>query len=311
VTDWRLVADVGGSNARFARSTGGRALSETRAYHVAEFDSFYAAAKAYIAETGGMAGCAGAAIGVAGPVDDGRVRLTNADWTIEAREVETLLGGARTRLFNDLEAVALALPHLRDADLTPVGESPPRSGGRRTMIAVNVGTGFGAAAIVPGVDGWAPHPGEPGHMSLGAADAEQLDLIGGAGSVEGILSGRGVAFLHEHVARRMGHASQAAHCGSSEVFSRAADDEAAAETVRQFSRLFGRIAGDLAVTAGAWGGVYLCGSVVWGWIDAGGPRYFRRPFEDKGPMSERMRDVYTGLISCDDVGLIGLTYLKA
>jgi glucokinase len=60
----------------------------------------------------------------------------------------------------------------------------------------------------------------------------------------------------------------------------------------------------------AWGGVYLCGSVVNGLVKAGGGKYFRKPFDDKGPMAKIMENVYSGLITCEDVALIGLTHLQ-
>jgi glucokinase len=308
VTSWRLVADVGGSNVRFAKSTGGGELAERRSFALKDFPSFYAGMETYLGDTGGMGGCSGAAVGVAGPVDGGYVRLTNADWTIQTTDVQRLLDGAPSHVINDLEAVALALPHLHDGDLRAVGPAERQRGARRTMLALNVGTGFGAAAIVPAGQDWAPVPGEPGHMSLGAIDAAQLDMLNGARSVEDVLSGRGVLHLYRSIAQRMGQSGDG--LPASEIFARAGDDRVAAETLRQFSILFGRVAGDLAVATGAWGGVYLCGSVVNGWLNAGGGNFFRDPFEDKGPMSPRMRNVYSGLISCADVGLVGLSFLS-
>jgi glucokinase len=303
MTPWRLVSDVGGSNVRFARSFGGHGLEQRQSHHLRDFPSFYNALETYLGETGGAAGCIGAAVGIAGPIDGDRAALTNADWVIERQRVEATIGGAPTRLVNDLEAVAPALPFLRDEELAPIGDTPRRPEPRR-MLALNVGTGFGAASILPHAGGWIPCPGEPGHMSLAAVDGEELELIQGARCVESLLSGRGVSRIYARLA-----GNEALNLSGAEIFSSVATDPVAAETVRRFSLLLGRIAGDLTVASAAWGGVYLCGSVIAGWAKAGGTAFFRAPFEDKGAMTPHMRAAYSGIILRDDITLVGLTYL--
>ncbi len=308
MTPWRLVADIGGSNIRFARSPSSHLLSARRACTLSSCTSFHGALAAYLEETGGPAGCGSAVIGVAGPVDGDHVKLTNAEWTIHAGEIGTLIGGAPVRLVNDLEAVALALPYLEPGELAPIGDTPRLPEPRSTMIAVNVGTGFGGATTLQAAGVWITNPGEPGHMALGARDDDELALLGLPASVEDVLSGRGVAPLYRRIAEAAGrpvpHGLDGAH-----VFARAGEDETAAETVRRFSAVLGRIAGDLVLASAAWGGAYLCGSVVNGWAAAGGGRYFRAAFEDKGAMSERMKYVYSGILTRDDIALIGLSHL--
>jgi len=307
VSAWRLVGDVGGSNARFARASGG-VLHDRRTFHVCDYPSFYDALARYLAETGGADGCDSAAIGFAGPIDSGKVKLTNAPWTIDAKETASQLGGARTALVNDLQAVALALPHLAEHDLTPLGAAIRTTDHRRTMLALNVGTGFGATPLVPAQGGWVTGGCEPGHMAIGAIDAEQLAIIEGVPTVEDLLSGRGVKALYARVAKRHGAAARTDWSGA-DIFKNAGADTLAAETVGHFTRLLGRIAGDLALASGAWGGVYLCGSVVDGWAEVGDIAEFRAVFESKGVMTERMRGVYSGIIIPDEVPLIGLMHL--
>ena len=305
---WRLVADVGGSNVRFARAQQQHALGERRSFPLTRHASFYDALHAFLDETKGPEGCTSAAIGVAGPVDGDSVKVTNAPWTITAGEVAELLGGAPTRLVNDLQAVALALPHLADNEIISIGAARRSDRLRQTMIAVNVGTGFGAAAAIPAGAGWVTNPGEPGHMTLGALDTAQLELLRDAGSVEEVLSGRGVARLYRCIGERLG-ASVDASLDAAQIFNLAQQDTTASETLRVFSILLGRVAGDLALAAAGWGGVYLCGSVVNGWAAAGGAERFRAPFEAKGPMRGLMENVYTGVLTRDDTALLGLAHL--
>jgi len=308
VRPWRLVGDAGGSNVRFARASAGNVLAERRTYSVPHHASFYDALRLYLAETGGPEGCASAAVGVAGPVDEGRVKLTNAPWTIDARDTAQALGGAPTQLVNDLQAVALALPHLTEAELLPLGGAVRGSAPRQTMLALNVGTGFGGASCIPSRDSWMTVGSEPGHMTFGATDADQLGVIQGCASVEHLFSGRGVEALYARLAARRGHGG-GAPLKAAAIFANAAADAVAAETVQHFSVLLGRIAGDLVLAAGAWGGVYLCGSVVQGWAAVAGKEDFRAQFEAKGPMSARMQGVFSGVIRHDDVSLAGLTHL--
>ena len=305
---WRLVADVGGSNVRFARAQQQHALGERRSYPHTRHASFYDALNVFLDETKGPEGCTSAAIGVAGPVDGDSVKVTNAPWTITAGEVAKLLGGAPTRLLNDLQAVALALPHLADNEIASIGPVRRSDRLRQTMIAVNVGTGFGAAAAIPAGAGWITNPGEPGHMTLGALDTAQLELLRDAGSVEEVLSGRGVTRLYRCLAERLG-ATVDTSLSAAQIFNLAQNDTTASETLRIFSILLARVAGDLALAAAAWGGVYLCGSVVNGWAAAGGAERFRPPFEAKGPMRSIMENVYTGILTRDDTALLGLAHL--
>jgi glucokinase len=305
---WRLVSDVGGSNVRFARAHQQHALGERRSYPLRTYASFYDALSAFLDETKGAEGCASAAIGVAGPIEGDIVKVTNAPWTIAAGEVAELLGGAPTRLVNDLQAVALALPHLADNETAPIGAARRGESLRQTMIAVNVGTGFGGATAMPAGAGWITNPGEPGHMTLGALDTGQLELLRDAGTVEEMLSGRGVTRLYRCLAERMGTDIDPS-LDAAQIFALAKDDATASETLRIFSILLGRVSGDLALAAAAWGGVYLCGSVVNGWAAAGGTERFRPAFEAKGPMRGFMEKVYTGILTRDDTALLGLTHL--
>jgi glucokinase len=304
-----IVADIGGSNARFARSPKPGILNDAKSFKVADFTTFYDALSAYLDQAGGLQGCHFIAIDVAGPVDGDRAQLTNAHWSIETARVAAVIGaGSSVRIFNDLEASALALPYLRAEDLVPIGnverELPPA----RTMIALNVGTGFGAATAIRVGEGWIANPGEPGHMGLSARTREELSLVQSIESVEDFLSGRGVPVLYARICEIEGRTCPTG-LTSAQIFANTANDPIARQTVERFSVMLGRVAGDLVLAAAAWGGVYLCGSVINGWASAGGIAGFRAPFEDKTAMSDRMTQVYSGIVTRDDTPLFGLSHL--
>jgi len=301
MSGWRLVADVGGTNVRFARAGHDGALAHIRHAPTAGIASFCEAMRDYLATIGGAMGCSGVAIGAAGPIEDGQVQLTNGAWEIQSSAVSEALAGIPVGLFNDLEAIALALPVLAGADVTPIGAGNTADR-RKAMLAVNVGTGFGAAACLPLDGGWITVPGESGHMSLSDEVYRALDVPPLGPSIEDLLSGRGVAALY----RAVRGASKADATSSESVFEKATADIAAQRVTRAFTRCIGSVAGDLALATGAWGGVFLCGGVVSGWIGHADAADFRAGFEAKGAMSERMRHVFTGRIARGDAALIGL-----
>lgn len=326
---WRLVADIGGTNARFARACGeGGEICDLRALRVRDFTEFDEALESVLAGYDGSEGCMSAAVAAAGPVAGNCVTLTNAPWTISGQQISERLGGVPVRVVNDLAAVALSLSYLTSGDTVAVtgafsgdGEAPGampgvaiggagQDGAHGAMLAVNVGTGFGAAAVAPHGGGWAVLPGEAGHMGLpdlariwGLEISRRLDpeLFG---SVEDVLSGRGVVAVYAALG---GHVPNTLTAG--DVFHAASAvprDEAAVAAVRAVGRLLGCVAGDLMLATGAWAGVYLTGSVVDGWAACGNIRDFAEQFNAKGAMTEKMRGVQVRRITRAEPALLGL-----
>lgn len=305
LTGRRLVADVGGSNVRFAIADRGGGLAQTQSHRIADFPSFGAALRAYVAAAGGhqIADCA---IAAAGPVDADRVKLTNNDWSIERREAAAILGGVPVVLVNDLEAAAAALPHLMQDDWAAIGGPAATRPEPRTMLAINIGTGFGAASAIFRGARWWTVPGEAGHMRL-AAPADDGSAPDG-GSIESVLSGRGIAALY----RKLAGARTAEPLTDAEaVFARAGSDAIAARTVERVTAILGQVAGDLALATAAWGGVYFCGSVATAWAALADVGSFRAEFVGSGAMRGRLQQVPTAVVRRDNVALFGLAMLPA
>lgn len=301
----RLVVDIGGTNARFALADGGDPPYAVMRYATADFPSFADALAAYLAHSSRRPDLASCAIAAAGPVDHGRTRLTNANWTLDRNDIARQLNEIPVVLINDLEAVAAALPHLGNADCARVGGPQPERNAARSMLAFNVGTGCGAAFAVMCDGAWRTCPSEAGHMSLATDAASLAGLFTPGATVEMALSGNGVAELHAKLAGRAG-ADGAPRLDAAGIFASADDDKTARRTVAVLSELMGRVAGDLILAGAAWGGVFLTGSVARGWARVGDHAAFRHAFERKGAMSARMRGVPSFVIERDDVALLGL-----
>ncbi len=303
MTPPRLVADVGGTNVRFASADAEGNLHRVASYRVAAFEAFADALDEYIrahAPEGTFSSCA---IGAAGPVENGNVELTNHPWRISADETSARLGGIATAVCNDLEAVAAALPYLSEGDVTVFGPQPMLRPERRAMLAVNVGTGLGASTAIERAGAWWTVPSEAGHMSLGAWTASEREWIEPNASVENVLSGMGIAALYA----RLAGAPPATTLTLPAI---RIDGSREAAAIDSISRLLGRVAGDLALATAAWGGVYLCGSVALAWSAIADSAPFREAFERKGPMRERLRDVATCVIVRPNVALYGLAMME-
>jgi glucokinase len=300
MTSRRLVADAGGTNVRFAIADADGNLDRVKIFQTTDFPTFLDALSAYRADAGGLKEIEAGAIAAAGPVEGNTVKLTNNEWIVDGAAVSALVGGVPVAVLNDLEAVAAALPHLTADDLTTLGPAAPVRPERRTMIAVNVGTGFGAASVIWRDGRWYTCPSESGHMTLGpvAGTALAADT-----SVEDVLSGAGLARLHQQLtgAQESGQAS--------DVFARAGRDAAAARTQEIFTAVLGRVAGDLTLATCAWGGAYLCGSVATAWSGVADIERFRGEFTRKGPMRSRMQNVPTAVIRRDIAALYGLAMM--
>ena len=169
------------------------------------------------------------------------------------------------------------------------------------MLAVNVGTGFGAASVIWRDGRWYTCPSEAGHMTLGQVEPTAALPAG--------CQRRGRALRQRPGAAVRAAGRRPPSQQPSDVFAAAAHEAAAADAVDLFTAILGRIAGDLALATCAWGGVYLCGSVATAWSGMADIERFRAEFIRKGPMRARMLKVPTAVIRRDIAALYGLAMM--
>ena len=300
--DAALLGDIGGTNARFALSRGGRICArETLA--VADYPCVEDALAAAL-ERLGAPPVSALRLAVAGVVADGRARPTNGAWRFDAAALARRVGAASAELRNDAQAAALGLPRLAPEDSRPLG-GPGALDFAAPAALVSVGTGLGASLLLPAEPGGALAT-EAGHIGLPAADAEEARILArlrerfGRVSVETVLSGAGLGAL------------EAALGGAEPTMPEATIADAlagrmpAAAALERFCAFLGAVAGDLALAFGAWGGVAIAGGVPRRFAAFLRASPFRARFEAKGRFSERMRRVPTVLVVRDDLALLGL-----
>lgn len=285
----RLLGDVGGTNARFAWQAGaGAPLEDILALSTTDHASIADALKDYLARTGRPAP-ASCAIGIANPITGDHVRMTNSHWSFSIDAVRRALGFERFVVINDFTALALALPDLGPAELRQLGGGAAIAGA--AMALIGPGTGLGVSGLLPGTTPgqWVPVQGEGGHVTLAATSPREAALLQilrdefGHASAERAVSGMGLEALHMALARLDGAAPSAA-LAAAEISARAlaGDDARCVETLALFCGFLGNVAGNLALTLGARGGVYIGGGIVPRLGEAFTNSTFRERFEDKG-----------------------------
>lgn len=311
-----LIADVGGTNVRFALASVDvrppLLAPSIRRYRVADFPSLDAAAQAYLSEVDARP--RRAVFAIAGRIDNGEVHATNSPWRISAEQARRELKLDAVQLVNDFAALSMALPLLGPTDVTTVGSpAAPVVGARdpQTFAVVGPGTGLGVGALLLREDRFSRLETEGGHCGYAPGTPEEIEILKrlaarfGHVSNERLVSGSGLVNLHQALAGIGGQ--QVQELTPEQITQRAKDDSDAlcVRAVEVFCAVFGAIAGDVALTLGGWDGVYLAGGLpplLLPWLDAGA---FRRRFEDKGRLSDSMREVPTVVITHPDAGLLG------
>src|SRR5262245_39463187 len=227
-----------------------------------------------------------AALAVAAPITGDDVQMLNITWRFSQRELRESLGLSRLQVCNDFAAVAWGLPHLGPADVAKIGggEAAPRM----TLATLGPGSGLGVAALVPATDGWAVMTGEGGHVTMPAQTPDEQNVIAilrerfGHCSAERVLSGPGLVNLYVALAELAGRAPSTP-VTPADVTSLARQGDALATKARaMFFAFLGMVAGDLALTTGARGGLFIAGGIVPQVLDALDQSEFRARFEAKG-----------------------------
>lgn len=285
----RLLGDVGGTHARFAwQASAGHPLQDIRTLRCAEHESLAEALRSYVSQVA-MPAPQEAAIGIASPITSDRVRMTNHGWSFSIEALRQSMQLQRLRVINDFTALALSLPDVPAEHLLAIGGGLSAPGAALALIGP--GTGLGVSGLVPdGRGGWLPLSGEGGHVSLAAQSDLEFRVIqhlaarhAGHVSAERVLSGPGLVALYQALAQ----VNAAAHdplLDASQITQGAlqARDPLCLQTLDMFSAFLGTVAGDLALTLGARGGVYLGGGILPHWRDWLKTSPFRARFEAKG-----------------------------
>lgn len=314
----RLLADIGGTYARFAVQRAGQPARKLRRYRCADFPDIVAAMRTYYRDARiAVDPPRVAAIAVAAPITGDRVSMTNHPWRFSLRAVERALGFETLVAVNDFLAIAESIPFLATRDRRKIG------GGKAARAPIGIigpGTGLGVGALIPDDDGpgddrlWHAIATEGGHATAAATTEGEFAVIQHIQrrhshvSVERCLSGQGLINLHRALTEiDGGNASELTPPAITRLAKRG--NPVARETVAMFCAMLGGTAGNLALTYGALGGIYIAGGIVPKLGSLFDAALFRQRFTAKGRYRGYLKSIPIFVITHPLPALIGLAAL--
>lgn len=310
----RLLADVGGTNARFALEFAPGQIEMIAVLPCAAYPNLIDAMRAYLASpqvaAAGLPAIRHAAIAIANPVDGDQIRMTNHHWQFSIEAVRLASGFDSFVVVNDFTALARSLPLLSSAQKEQVGAGQARAGCALGLIGA--GTGLGVSGLIPSKHGWSALQSEGGHVSLAPANEIEIAILQFAWrefehvSAERLLSGVGIELICRALAHRAGAPFEA--LDAPEIMRRAlAHDPLCGSVIEAFCCMLGTVASNLAVTLGALGGIYIGGGIV----PRLGARFaesgFRARFEQKGRFSVYLAQVPTYVVTAEYPAFLGVS----
>ncbi|HZD89732.1 MAG TPA: glucokinase, partial [Pseudolabrys sp.] len=307
-------ADIGATNTRLALVEPGGAASRIRVFATDESPDLGDMIETYLAAETLDTRPVAAVLAIAAPVTGDEITLTNFPWTFSIHDLRERLGLKQLRVINDFVANAYALPHLGPDDCTQVGGGSAVAGAPCGVLGP--GSGLGVSALVPADGGPAvPIRGEGGHVTMAPANAHEaavLDLMRRRFdhvSAERVLSGPGILNLYNALCELAGEPQEQFTPAQITDARTGEEHPRAREATEMFCAMLGTIAGNLALTLGARGGIFIAGGIV----PRLGARFaesqFRTRFEAKGRFREYLAAVPTYVITRPFPALVGTAKL--
>jgi glucokinase len=307
----RLLADIGGTNARFALADGTSVRDELQ-LNCADFPEIDAAIRHYLLEAADGEQIEEAAFAIAAPVTGDQISMTNHSWRFSLNALRQRLRLRRLIALNDFTALAMAVRHLPRSELTQIGGVAHSS--MAPIALLGAGTGLGVSGLVHAGEHWLPLQGEGGHVSLAPGNARELAVLQQLWrrfehvSAERVLSGAGLINLYTAVAELNG--APVLPLAAADVTREGLEgsDTHCSEALQMFCALLGSVAADLVLTLGATHAVYIGGGIVPRLGDYFERSAFRQRFEAKGRYAAYLKDVPAYVIRTARPAFAGLAH---
>jgi len=307
-----IVADIGGTNARFglvkALQDNQAQIGDVQVLNGSEYPSLQDAMRAYI-EILGIPTPKVACVAIAGPIEGDNARMTNLNWSFQRSEVKREFSFARFDVINDFASLSVATSKLAEEDLIPVKDGVRDKKGNKAILGP--GTGLGVAGLAYSDRAWLPIASEGGHVNIAPANELECEVLQAAMRVHGhvsaevFISGPGFVRLYNSLAVVRDQPAQ--ELGPEDITSAALNgsDPLCVETLNLFCSFIGTLSGNLALTYGAKGGVYLAGGILPRFVDFLRTSDFSTRFSSKGVMSHYVKDIPVSIIAHEQPGLLG------
>jgi glucokinase len=308
-----LIGDIGASNARFALVQRPGQFSRPRVFPTSDYASLADAIAAFLADEQPSNAPSRAALAVASPIIGDEIMFTNHPWSFSVDSLRQQLGLQHLRVINDFVACALSIPHLGDSDRLQIGHGAPMRGA--PIGVLGPGTGLGVSALIGIKDELVPLESEGGHVTMAAENAQEEAVLSlmrrrfDHVSAERILSGPGLVNLYNALCELAGARATAFTAAQITDPQVGQEDVHAREAKAMFCAMLGGIAGNLALTLGARGGIYVAGGIVPRFVDYVSQSRFRTRFEGKGRLRAYLAAVPTYVLVHPWPAILAASYL--
>ncbi len=305
-----LIADIGATNARFALADE-KGIYEEKVLQCADYPTIVDATKTYLEGLKGVKPTRGA-FAIAGPISGDQFEMTNHLWNFSIRQTQKDLNLSFFTLLNDFKAIALGIPHLKGSDFKQIGgDQKPHP--HAPIGIVGPGTGLGVASLTWDGARYRANPGEGGHVTMAAKTQREFDIFRTLRykyhhiSAERVCSGKGLVNIYNAI--RILDGKDDVPERTAEDISKCALDKSCDVCVESLDKMLaflGSVAGDLAMTLGAHGGIYIAGGIP---VKLGQYFFdsrFRAEFEAKGRFKEYLKPIPTYLITHPFTAFVGL-----
>ncbi len=305
----RLLVSLGSVSMRFALQSSLNEFSKLATLPRADFTDLTSAIRGYLSPFGDL-GVRHASVAVSCPVDGDWVRVTNYDWQFSIEKTRQDMGLDTLVVINDFTALAAGIPLLSAAQCRQVGAGTIQA--HSVIGLLGAGSGLGVSALIPVDDDWISLASEGGHVDFAPQDEREIEIMRYAlarfphVSAERMLSGPGIELIFQALAQRRGLSPEP--LAAAEITARCLAGTCAlcAETIEVFCGMMGSVAANLAITLGAFGGIYIGGRIVPKLGVCFDQSPFRRRFESKGRFADYLKRIPTFVITGNNVLFVGL-----
>ena len=310
-----LIGDIGGTNARFALANQTHpGFHDVIELKCRDYETSSDAIRHHLSEAG-VAAPDAICLAAAGPLVDHSIKVTNNHWNLSTASLASEFDLDAVRLVNDFEAIAYSIPFIGPEDRMAVGALPGTDLENRdfNVAILGPGTGLGVAGLSRRDGHLFAITGEGGHVGFAPETARQSEILGALRgrfervSAERLVAGSGIENIYSALLELDGQPPQT--MSAADIFAAAAESATAAEAVSLFFEIMGQVAGDLALTLGAFDGVYIAGGIAKRYPDTLADGTFRSAFKAKGRHRHIVERIPTYLITHSQPGLLGASYL--
>ncbi|MFZ6718991.1 glucokinase [Undibacterium sp. Ji49W] len=306
----RLLADIGATHARFTLESSPGVFESVKVLKCDEYPDIIALLRAYLSSVPASK-VHHAAFALANPIDGDQVRMTNRDWAFSIEDVRREFGLYTLLIVNDFTALAMSLPGLQARDLMQVGGGTPVA---KSVIGVlGPGTGLGVSGLIPTSDGFVTLGSEGGHVNFAPVDEREYAILQFAWkewphvSTERLISGPGLELIYRALADRNKKTVKALPAQDIMRGALTDGDALCLETLECFCGMLGSFSANLAVTLGAFGGIYIGGGIVPLMGERFATSSFRSRFEAKGRFSSYLAQIPTFVITTPNPAFYGVS----